>query len=57
MAISFHMGPGRETWREGGSFARDLERRLKERSGNGEALSLWELCKGNVERGLLYGGL
>jgi hypothetical protein len=41
---------------EGGSFTRDFKRYMKEGSGNGVSLSLWELYEGKVEGGLLYWG-
>jgi hypothetical protein len=33
-----------------------FERQFKDGYGNGASLSLWELCKGNLEGGLLYWG-
>jgi hypothetical protein len=54
MSISLHRGPNGGTWR-GGSFTRDVERQVKEGSGN--RASLWELCEGNLEGGLLCWGL
>ena len=34
---------------EGGSCTRDFKRQMKDCSGNGASLSLWELCEGNTE--------
>ena len=42
----------------GGSFTRDSERQMKKGSWNRASLSfsLWELCEGKLEGGLLYWG-
>jgi hypothetical protein len=45
--VSLRRGP---VW---GTSTGNFERLWKEGSGNGASLSLWELCYGNLEEGLL----
>jgi hypothetical protein len=52
MGVSLHRGPIGENG--GGLVTRDFEIWTKKDSGNRASLSLWELCEGNMEEGILY---